>query len=847
MKKIRNLILFFIIIIATSQVFIVSNAQIDQSWSNFYINSNDNFTFEKMAIDSNNSIILVGNVVGNTLPSPNSSTTVQSSDSTYTNGGIIKLDRNGHVIWSNYFGGSKTDTFSDVIIDSNNNILVVGSTYSSDLNEKVSYNYSFDSSPTQTVPYPSVSIYYSHFLIKYSPDGKLLWVTLFNDNQPISVYNMALGINNSIILSLQSYDSVGSLIFDSSGKLQSNLLNQYTTPSYASEILSLPNNYTFILSQVFNSPSYSYKFILTKVGPNLQQEWSMNLANVIPNIYQGVVSLTSDNNIIFSGSFDNSNSTNTNSDYYTPELSLFSILIYQNGTVGWKYELNTTGDNSILKASFYDQTNGTVLLGVTDSSNYPLYNSINSSYEGNEDLTLTILDSQGKAQLRTIFGGSGYDYPQDMGIMSDGTIIIVANSYQDSVSGSQETIIFAVKSDGTPIQTINFASIPPIYALYQIFVNIMVILILLCIFTIFNAYTTRYSNSENNSDIIYTKKSKQSHNLSSVFCPNDGARMLTYTSRTNPSAEFIVPKDKIDIALANAIAMRKIFPYSAQNIKNQAITFFERFNSIDEITFRATQCPACHYVSATPVSVPEEFKPEEKDKNVQKPVHSVDELLFPKSKSLFDYINPFPPKELTKDYFKDIITFNQDKLAQHVKNPEITKMTTLAIIITAFFPIEFTQFSSFSAGIGLNALMYFLIFLLTGYIYTYLVKPVNFRALDNFRLLGIILWINFPIIGTISVLQLIINPSTTIYSYNIGTIIDITRLIILLIPYTILLAKLTRIGTIANIFALVLIFIAISYVVIFLLILGFLLMILLPFFAFWIIIYLFSRERKEFR
>ena len=174
-------------------------------------------------------------------------------------------------------------------------------------------------------------------------------------------------------------------------------------------------------------------------------------------------------------------------------------------------------------------------------------------------------------------------------------------------------------------------------------------------------------------------------------------------------------------------------------------------------------------------------------------------------------------------------------------------MTSLAIIITAFFPIEFTQFSSFSAGIGLNALMYFLIFLLTGYIYTYLVKPVNFRALDNFRLLGIILWINFPIIGTISVLQLIINPSTTIYSYNIGTIIDITRLILLLIPYTILLAKLTRIGTIANIFALVFLFIAFSYVVIFLLILGFLLMILLPFFAFWIIIYLFSRERKEFR
>ena len=387
MKKIRNLILFFIIIIATSQVFFVSNVQDDQSWSNFYIKSNDNFTFEKMAIDSNNSIILIGNIFGNNLPSPNSSTTVQSSDSTYANGGIIKLDRNGHVIWSNYFGGSKTDTFGDVIIDSENNILVEGSTYSKDLNAQITYNYSFDSSPTSTVLYPSVSVYYTHFLIKYSPEGKLLWVTLFNNNQPITVYNMVLGINNSIILSLQSNESIGSLTFDSSGKLQSNLLNQYTEPSYVSEIWSFPNNYTLILSVVYSSPSYSYKYILTKVGPNNQQKWSMNLDNIIPNIYQGELCLTSENSIIFSGSFDNSSLSNTYSNYYTANFSLFSILIFQNGTVGWKYTLNTTGRNSNLKTGFNSQTNETIVLGATYSSSYPLYNSINSSYEGNEDLT----------------------------------------------------------------------------------------------------------------------------------------------------------------------------------------------------------------------------------------------------------------------------------------------------------------------------------------------------------------------------------------------------------------------------------------------------------------------------
>lgn len=85
-----------------------------------------------VAVDSNLNIVITG-----TTGAPDFPTTAGAFQSNRNGANsdafVAKLDGTGNRVWATYFGGTQIDYGADVVVDSSDNIIITGSTYSSDL------------------------------------------------------------------------------------------------------------------------------------------------------------------------------------------------------------------------------------------------------------------------------------------------------------------------------------------------------------------------------------------------------------------------------------------------------------------------------------------------------------------------------------------------------------------------------------------------------------------------------------------------------------------------------------------------------------------------------------------
>lgn len=822
----RSWLIIFVVVVLIIQIYSFHTAQQapNDSWHNYYIPYERFFSYSDMAIDSNSSIIIVGSVTGTNLPGLNSSQVSSSQDS---NGGILKLNSNGSLLWSAYFGGPSTDYFKKVIVDSENNIIVLGYTYSHTFYSSISSNYTFG---------PPANYYYYYFIVKYSTTGTILWTTIFRNTNYNYMSDMKLGPNDSIILTEASSTSLGTTMFNASGNLISQSTLELT--NYFSEARVASNLDLYVLEDYKSNSAIGYgiNYALNKYSSSIVPDWSLNITALINNIYDLSIEVTPTNDVIVSGSFYNVNDSN-NINYDYPDLGTFSIYVFSNGSINWIYKLYTLGDNAIDGVAFLPGTNNTIIVGDTDSNKFPTLNTDNKTFSGSIDITFTILNQQGKAIKRSIFGGSGTNYPLDFKIAPNGLLIIVAMSGTGSYKNS-ETIVFVMTPDGNFLDPVHFASLSFFNQISNTLVLVIPVLLFIFVLTVFNYYA---SNSSPNAPIRSNKPindPSKGKSFSSIYCPNDGTRMQSYTSKISPNAEFTIDKDKIDLGLHNALAMKKILPYSAPIVKDIVLRFFDNTPTLEFVTLRAVQCPYCHFISATPIqsfSTQAEYTEttinQTKVNSSASSTRSIDSIL-PQGPSFISYINPFPSKVLAKEYFKSIATLNKEKINDLVRTPEITKLTTLSIIATALFPFQMNIDTFSLLSVGFSIVMYFLIIIISSYIYTAMLntKSRDFTALDNFRLWGIIFWINLPISIVVFGTQQFIDPTIAIGGLAIDSILITSRILILLSVYLILLTSVTNIVKITNLIITIVVLLITAYIVS--IILG--LAVIISFFSFFI-------------
>ena len=128
-----------------------------------------------VATDAQGNIYVVGQTTSTNYPV--TANALQSQLNGLSDAFIAKFSPAGELLWSTYFGGSKTDSATGVAIDSNGNVLVAGTTYSPDLPVLNAYQSTFGG---QT----------DAFILKIDPTGKILYSTYLGG----SGYDTAAGI-----------------------------------------------------------------------------------------------------------------------------------------------------------------------------------------------------------------------------------------------------------------------------------------------------------------------------------------------------------------------------------------------------------------------------------------------------------------------------------------------------------------------------------------------------------------------------------------------------------------------------------------------------------------------------
>jgi hypothetical protein len=165
-----------------------SMGDIDTSKWYTYFGGHGNESLRGFAIDSKGNICIVG-----TTTSSSNITNANSPHQSNHGGGefdafVVKYNPQGDILWSSYFGGSKHDYGSGIAIDSKDNIIITGQTYSEN-------QLSFNSMHQQ-----KLNGYSDAFIAKFNSNGVLIWSTYYGAEEGETCSNVSCDKNDNLFI-----------------------------------------------------------------------------------------------------------------------------------------------------------------------------------------------------------------------------------------------------------------------------------------------------------------------------------------------------------------------------------------------------------------------------------------------------------------------------------------------------------------------------------------------------------------------------------------------------------------------------------------------------------------------
>ena len=378
-------------------------------WST-YLGGTESSGFEVVygvTIDSDNNIIVVGKTTASDFPTKNAYDNTLNGGS---DGFITKLDPDGNMLWSTYFGGSDIDIFFDVAVDNNDSIIISGQTYSDDFPEKNDIqNYLKGISDA--------------VLVKFSSEGVLLASTYVGGFNYDTGKSISVDVNNNYIL----IGDTGSNDFPVGGS-GFDLVHNAFGNSTSSDGFVLKLNSQF-LPQWGTYVGGSDNDIIEDVTIGIQ-------GDIYLTGYTGSTDFPMENgqNLMFLGWTDG-----------------FVIKLNPDGGLTWSRLVGGT-DIDYVYGMVHDSKNHNIIVtGYTRSSNFPTMNPQDDTLDGLSDSFLTIMDEQGTMTWSTYIGGTSSDTGNELAITSNGEKILIVgitssddfpllNPYENSLGGNEGTI-----------------------------------------------------------------------------------------------------------------------------------------------------------------------------------------------------------------------------------------------------------------------------------------------------------------------------------------------------------------------------------------------------------------------
>jgi len=355
-----------------------------RQWATYYGGS-DLDQSQYIAFDSQNNII----VVGYTFSTANISTQ-GSQQPVYAgnlDGFIIKFTSAGVRLWGTYFGGTSQERLYAVGVDNDNNIVVFGSTFSNGLATQGAHQISYGGNEDAC-------------LIKYNPDGVLLWCTYYGGDSEDEGYRLSLDANKNIYLTgfTRSANNIS------------------TTASHQTSMGGWQD-------------AYVAKFSAT--GTLI---WGTYYGGHLMDEGDGI-SVDSAGNVVVAGYTHSTNAISTSGSHQVNpggSQDVFVVKFNNSGNRLWATYYGGSSDDYCINLET-DYTNNIYFTGYTASTNaIATGGSYQPSYGGGiYDAYMVKLDENGVRQWGTYYGGSGDDY---------GIFISLDNAYNIYISGYTNSI-----------------------------------------------------------------------------------------------------------------------------------------------------------------------------------------------------------------------------------------------------------------------------------------------------------------------------------------------------------------------------------------------------------------------
>lgn len=290
-----------------------------------------------------------------------------------------KITREGELIWSTFITGDGISMIGQIDIDKSNNIIVLGTTNSSEiLNIDLTEKINFTSNITE-----NGDLKIKSFIIKISNDGSLEWIRLtdYNAGALMAWVDFEEGWTSP-----EHHFSIdrSSNIFVTGVTTNSEFINQLNP----------------LLPYSGNQDIY-----LVKINPNGNIEWSTFIGGHDSEVVQELC-VNKDGSVILAG-FTNSDDLILKNpfqeEYGGGEGDLFVIQFSNEGDFQWGTYLGGSSHESQLNLLLNDQ-NQVIIIARTSSPEYPIKNAYNSTANGSDDIVITQFNKDGSVPFSSFLG-----------------------------------------------------------------------------------------------------------------------------------------------------------------------------------------------------------------------------------------------------------------------------------------------------------------------------------------------------------------------------------------------------------------------------------------------------------
>lgn len=342
--------------------------------------------------------------------------TNQSSSTTYSDGMIIKYNKDMKVEWAKAIGGSTNDGITSVTETSDGSYIVGGYFYSTSIN--LGNNITVKNHNTR-------GTYEDGLIVKYSKEGIAQWTKAIGGTNTDRIYSVKETVDGDYI--------VAGYFHNKSVKLENNI----TLKGYD-----------------------GYDGMLIKYSKDGQIKWAKAIVGTATNDYIKVVSETNDGGYIAAGYFSSSSIDVGNGITVSNNGNAEGLIVKysKEGVAQWAKAIGGSAAdyiNAVSKTS----DGGCIVGGYFESTTINLGNGIQLNQIGTKDGMIIKYSSNGEIQWAKTTGGSSEDYINSVIETSDGGYIASGYSYSSNIDLGNGVVVANNSNKHTNIEKESYSDV----------------------------------------------------------------------------------------------------------------------------------------------------------------------------------------------------------------------------------------------------------------------------------------------------------------------------------------------------------------------------------------------------